>query len=408
MRQFKKIRMWLGASVLLWVNAVGVNYGVAAPLSSVLVSAEPLSGPWIWSAKALEVSRLELPDIITIPRRTSILAFRLKYRTQNLKGESVVASGLVRIRSDLLENPGPITMISYQHSTRILRTDSPSESIVDPEGTGGVLYFASRGYLWAMPDYLGLGSNKDPQAYLHAHGQAVVCADFMKAVDEWARDMGLDIRREVYLMGYSQGGHSTLALQRYLESKENSTRFSVRASFPMAGPYSVAGVGLSAALQAKSAQQFLFVALSIYGLSNDPSLNIQLDDVIAEKYATILPRLLSGVLGVSQATAQLPKKAQDFFTPTFLTSMLSAPEDNSVFKALEAQDVLEFQAKAPVYLVHALDDEVVSYQNSLLAEKNLTKLGSRVTLITLPKKLNHVQAAMPAFSSVAKILGTLD
>jgi predicted esterase len=379
--------------------------GLAAEPDKVLISAEKLDGPWVYSAKAVRVSHAEMQEPPpAMPRGTSIQAFRIKYRTKNLQGKPVMASGLVRIRSDLMQSANSLPVISYQHSTRIMRVDSPSTNFVDPEGLGGAIFFASRGFVWAMPDYLGLGVSKEPQAYLHSRGQAIVCADFLVAVEEWAASHNLRINPSVITMGYSQGGHSTMALQKYLESEDNHTHFSVRASFPMAGPFSVAGVGLEQAIKSKSATQLLFVALAFYGLSNDPSLNIDLKKIINAKYESVLPKMFSGDLSFGEAADMMPRDAKDFFTTAFLTEVLISEANHPSLQALKDQDVVDFKAIAPVYLLHAPNDETVLYENSTLAQKYLRARGSQVELITLDKKFNHIDAALPAFAQAARII----
>lgn len=403
--------MWsLGLCLGLGLCVLSPLSAQAAPPESFaragdLVSAEELAGPWKWSQQSVVVSHAELREVAPqMPERTSVLAFRLKYLTTNLKGDLVEASGLVRLRSDLLDSEHAIPVISYQHSTRVERSDAPSTNVADPEGLGGVLHFASRGYLWAMPDYLGLGSNRDPQAYLHAHGQAVVCADFLKAVRNWASEQNIKLRSDVVLMGYSQGGHSTLALQRYLESSANKTGFKVKVAIPMAGPYSVAGLGLISALQAKSSSQFLFVALALYGLSEDPGLDVDLDRIVNKKYRELLPELLSGKISFLEAAAALPKDAATFFTKEFLTAVTMQGPLHPAVMALQKQDVVDFAAKAPIYLIHSTADDVVPYANSLVAESYLKARNNRVTLVPLEDGHGHTEAARHAFLRALKIL----
>lgn len=402
MRQTYKLSLVLGLAML----AMGAIEATAQAENQVLISSQALTeGPWTWSERAIRIAHQEMQERAPVmPRGSSVLAFRLKYHTKNLAGEPVIASGLLRLRSDLLHSDTPLPLISYQHSTRVLRTDSPSTSFVDPEGMGGVLFFASRGFVWAMPDYLGLGLNKDPQSYLHAHGQAVVCSDFLLAVREWAAAQNLKIKNDIIVMGYSQGGHATLALQKYLESPENRTKFKVKASFAMAGPYSVAGVGLEQALKSKSSSQLLFVALAFYGLSFDPSLHIEMKAIINAQYENVLPKMFSGEVGFNEAAGMLPKNAEEFFTTSFLTEVIVSQANHPTLQALKAQDVVDFLAKAPVYLLHAPNDKVVLYENSTLAEKYLKARGSRVELIPLGEELDHVSAALPAFSEAAKII----
>ena len=81
-----------------------------------------------------------------------------------------------------------------------------------------------------------------------------------------------------------------------------------------------------------------------------------------------------------------------------------AQANHPSLRALRDQDVVDFLAKAPVYLIHAPKDKTVLYKNSVLAEEYLKARGSTVQLITLDEKLNHVSAALPAFSAAAKII----
>ncbi|HVJ64328.1 MAG TPA: hypothetical protein VM901_03645 [Bdellovibrionota bacterium] len=412
MRQFKNL--------VLTLAVLGASHGYAggkSPSGGVLIEAHELTEPgWAWYQDVINIAHNKEFSVRppNMPKGTSIRAFQLIYKTKDLAGKTVKASGLVRLRSDLTGGTDePIPMVSYQHSTRIKRSDGPSMNLLDPEAMGGLMHFASRGYLWAMPDLLGLGISHEPQSYLHARGQAIVCSDFLLAVAEWASARKIKLDRNIIVMGYSQGGHNTLALQKFLESPENRTGFSVRASFPMAGPYSVAGVGLKQALKSKSPSQLLFVALAFYGLSSDPKLKINLKDIISEKYESVLPKMLNGDIDFTAATKLLPRHAEQFFTPTFLANALMMQENHPMLQALVQQDVVDFEAKAPVYLIHALKDEVVLYENSTLAEEYLKRRGTQVKLITLDKdsegkEYRHASAALAAFSEAWAEVEKLD
>lgn len=378
----------------------------------VLISAKAhTDGLWTQDVTAINAQMMELRvPLRRMPSRVSVKAFRLEYVTTNLRGERVKASGLVRVRSDILQSGRSAPLISYQHATKLLRREAPSSTDFDAESMGGGALFASEGYVWAMPDYLGFGANGDPQAYLHAQGQAVVCADFLMAVDEWAIENGFGIDRDVFLMGYSQGGHSTLALHKLLESpQDNFTRFKVRASFPMAGPYAITGVGLEQALKSTSAQ--VFVAMAFVGLSHDPSLGIDLKSIFSEAYVQVLDEVFDGKHTYDEVLAALKKssdqkKATELFKPSFLASLALMGKAHPVLKALRQQDVVDFLPIAPIFLVHAPDDEVVPYEHTRVALDSFKALdkNAKVQVIVLDKGLDHAEASRSAFTEVSRIL----
>ena len=70
---------------------------------------------------------------------------------------------------------------------------------------------------------------------------------------------------QLFLAGYSQGGHATMALHRLIEG-QHSDEFTVTASAPAAGPYDLSGTTLDAALATPSANtpRYLFYLLVSY------------------------------------------------------------------------------------------------------------------------------------------------
>ena len=61
---------------------------------------------------------------------------------------------------------------------------------------------------------------------------------FMKAIKQINRDLNFQLNKQLFISGYSQGGHSTLALHKKLQ-QEYSSEYEVTASSPMSGPYDI-------------------------------------------------------------------------------------------------------------------------------------------------------------------------
>src|ERR1051326_8920384 len=98
------------------------------------------------------------------------------------------------------------------------------------------LAFATSGYAVAMPDYLGLGDSPGLHPYHHARSEATASVDMLRAARAFCAANGFQLNGRLFLAGYSQGGHATMALLRELETW-HMNEFTVTACAPMAGAY---------------------------------------------------------------------------------------------------------------------------------------------------------------------------
>ncbi|MFO0359299.1 MAG: lipase family protein, partial [Flavobacteriales bacterium] len=161
--------------------------------------------------------------------------YKIKYMTPHPDGSMVEVSGALCVPSDL---DCPLPMGSYQHGTISARDEAPS----NPNGEAliGVLY-AAVGYIIVMPDYIGLGDSPLLHPYVHADSQASTSLDMIRAARDLQSTLGYTWDEQLFLFGYSQGGHATAALQRLIET-EFGDEFTITGSAPMSGPYDISGV----------------------------------------------------------------------------------------------------------------------------------------------------------------------
>ena len=159
--------------------------------------------------------------------------YKVTYNTPDINGQTSIASGLLCIPTD---ETMIFPLTCYQHGTVAGREDVPSNLM------GGFtlpLILAGSGYVVVAPDFLGLGDSPGIHPYVHAETEASVGVDMMRAVRELDadEDFGLfELSDQVFVAGYSQGGHAAMALHRVLET-ELSNEFEVSGSAPMSGPY---------------------------------------------------------------------------------------------------------------------------------------------------------------------------
>jgi len=124
-------------------------------------------------------------------------------------------------------------MAVYQHGTTFNWDGVPSYK--SQEHFLGCI-FASSGYITLMPDYLGLGDSPHMHPYSHAQSTANAGRDLMRAVKEMQEELDFVWNEEVFITGYSQGGHGAMALFKSLE-EDHSDEFTVTACSPLSGAY---------------------------------------------------------------------------------------------------------------------------------------------------------------------------
>ena len=127
---------------------------------------------------------------------------------------------------------------TYMHGTIFERNQAPS--FMSIEGILGYL-MSSPGYIVLMPDYVGLGESQLMHPYVHAQSEADAGIYMIEAISTFTEDLNFTLNDEIFISGYSQGGHAAMAMNK--EIQENwSDSYEVTASTPMAGPYDMSGV----------------------------------------------------------------------------------------------------------------------------------------------------------------------
>ncbi len=303
--------------------------------------------------------------------------YKIKYMTPHPDGSMVEVSGALCVPSDL---DCPLPMGSYQHGTISARDEAPS----NPTGEAliGVLY-AAVGYIIVMPDYIGLGDSPLLHPYVHADSQASTSLDMIRAARDLQTTLGYAWDEQLFIFGYSQGGHATAALQRLIET-DFSDEFTITGSAPMSGPYDISGVqaGVLTSDQVYPTPGYLpYVVLSyqeVYGnIYND------LTEVFLPEYAEIIPDLFDGNTSMGVINNAFPSVPAQMLQPAFIEAYNSDP-NHPMRVALADNDAMDWAPQVPTRLFYCNADDQVNYMNSVVALENFIELGSTsVTAVDL-------------------------
>jgi predicted esterase len=149
------------------------------------------------------------------------------------------ASGVAMIPSGAA-CPGPHPLVAYSRGTDLDKARSLATP-GDREATLVAAMLASQGYMVAATDYLGYAKSTWPDhPYLHADSEATANVDALRAARELAAQRGVALNGKVFVVGYSQGGHASMATQRLIETRLAS-EFALAGAAHLSGPYNLVG-----------------------------------------------------------------------------------------------------------------------------------------------------------------------
>ena len=308
--------------------------------------------------------------------------YRLKYTSTAINGTLDTVSGLLAV-PDNLNKVYP--RLVYQHGTSGSKLDVPSYTATSGEGTIGVL-FAGLGYVAFLPDYLGLGNtSKGFHPYVHAESEAWAAMDMLRAGDAFLQQNQVFTNEQLFITGYSQGGHGAMALHRAIE-QDPAQEFEVTAAAPMSGPYSISGVMRDLILT--DAVYFYPAYIPNTALSYQTvygNLFNELTDVFKQPYAAMIQQFYAGQITLSSLNSQLISTLTDIEGASRPFKMLQetiiqeieANPDHPINVALNANDTYDgnWLPSAPFRLFYCMEDDQVPYRNSLLARDSFLAAG---------------------------------
>ncbi len=315
------------------------------------------------------------------------------YRTPDLTGQLSLASGMVI--EPLLFPKRPLPLISYQHGTKTKREDGPSNRS-NRETLLSAIVYASGGYAVVLADYLGLGVSPGLHPYLHVETQASSTVDMLDAGIALFDQLEIKLTGEIFLAGYSQGGHVTAALLKKMEELKRP----VIAAAPMAGPYDLSDLSVKGAFTKPSVSTTSYAAYLVLAMNNVYKLYSSLREVVQEKYADHLPDLFDGTHDLAEITRALPRRPEGLFQSTFIQSVLNNPND-TFYLALKKNNLYDWAPVTPVRFYHGTKDLDVPYEVSVKTYQHMKALGANVELIDMGP-LNHIAAAIPSLLASRK------
>lgn len=376
-------------------------------LTFLYLSTNLLSQEVISVEKIGEVSKILLQVSFFEDSNHSVDLYKVNYTTKNIDGTAAEASGLLCLPQDF---DGDLSTIIYGHGTVNDRYSVPSyqssESFL-------VAAMAAKGYAAISADYLGLGDHEGFHPYLHADSEAWSNRDLLLAVDQYLDDEGISLNHDVITTGYSQGGHTAMALQRYIEEVDNHG-FNLTISVPMSGPYNMTSIYEKiqddsyiydyVGYVARVILSYQLVYGDLYENLSDYFVPAVVDDVQAYRDENIT---------LDSLNARLTAYLQENYGGNYAINILKEEtieelinnEENNFARAAQANNVYSWIPEVKTRLLYCKADDQVPYENSILASNYMNENGADdVSAIDINSNLNHGQCVFPALRSFFALL----
>ena len=314
---------------------------------------------------------------------TAVVQELLKYGNQNkvieIVGTYPSVDGdwnLVTLSGKVMLPKGrkPKRLILVSHYTVGSNAEAPSNCF----SLEGVL--VKLGYGLIIPDYRGYGVTANQiHPYLVMQETAFNVTDMYFAVKEWLKAVDMEPEYEdIYLMGYSQGGATTMAVEYLCEIAYNDPNDSlyvpIHRVFAGGGPYDVKAT-YERFVNTDVAGYPVAIPLVLQGMIIGNKLNVKMEDLMQE---WMCKKVDEWINSKKYSTAQINKLIGTKVTHEMLTKeAMDQTSDNvaELYKAMTENSIVNFtwEPQASIYIMHSMDDETVPYTNATNAKAKWPK-----------------------------------
>jgi hypothetical protein len=341
-------------------------------------------------------------------------SYKVTYCTVDavLPGQSTasptIATGMVSVP----RKSGPLPTVAYVRGTGASYYDAPSNPNIAGEleergesfeGPPASAVFAGAGFIHIAPDDLGFGDSTVPRhRYFHAATEASAAADLLAASRRVLAGRHVKQDDKLFIFGFSQGGHSALALQRELQR----SRVDVTGTATVGGVFDIERWFLAGLANETTVTVPLYVSYILLAYDDIYDVYGQTSDVFRQPYASTVGGLLDMQHFWDDILAGLPSTSRELLTPSFYDGVIANPQ-TPVRVRLRQNAVDRWRPDAPLRVYQSTDDEEVPYGDALVSVDRLRSRGAHVTVRSF-SGLDHVNSWIQAMPRAVRWFRSLD
>lgn len=326
--------------------------------------------------------------------------YKLVYKT-NFKGTMIQASGLLAIPKYVLGIP---SIVSAQHGTIFRYADAPSNF---PNSFSGFELFGSAGYVTVIPDYIGYGVSQNvTHPYYNKEYSALSVVNMIKAAKYFLHQRFIITSKRLFLIGYSEGGYTTMAAQEEIETNP-SHQLTVTGAAEGAGGYDLITF-LSAIADTATYSAPSFLAMILKSYNDTYNWNRPFSDFFQEPYASQIPFLLDGSKNRQQIDEALTSSTAALFNPVFYANLKVPTKEIPLKTKVGENSFPGWYPKSPTRLYHGTADDAVPFQTSVVTYAKFKAAGAtNVEFFPIPDG-THATSITPMMVNALPWLQSLD
>lgn len=313
--------------------------------------------------------------------RNAVDMYEVTYKGLWLDSSFIIAKGVMYVP----KTETPAAEMVYCHGTRI--SIAQSCGIDDLEQVVTMMH-AVDNYVALFPYYYGLGGGEKQHVYQDSWTEAMSVIYMIKACREIYPKIGRSTSGQLFLTGYSQGGHAAMATHKMLESGA-FPEVKLTASSPMSGAYDMTGAQAKTMFRKYDQPHYLPYLLISYQYAYH-LLPGNVYDVFKEPYKDELEKAFKQPRSVDYGYVNsiLPKIPGDMV----VDSLLARFKSDSTFpftRKLQENCLVKWVPKAPMQLCACYGDNEVMYQNTEVAYDYMHQRTDQVHKRVFGKHLSH-------------------
>ena len=297
---------------------------------------------------SLTTTEINSFSLATSAAKCGVAVEKIDYPTRGAANERTNATAAVMLPTgNSADCTGDRPILLYAHGTTTDKdydlTQVSANNAATLEGRAIAANFAAQGYIVIAPNYAGYDDSKlSYHPYLVAEQQSKDMTDALDnarvviARQKLVNDnnyRNVDVGDQLFVSGYSQGGHVAMATARRLESNDET----VTALAPSSGPYALAAFADAIFAGNVNIGATRFAPLLAYGMQPKYNIYNQKSDIFLDKYAsTEMPNMLTFSQLVT--AGKLPENALFQAAPTGNAVIDNLPKSTLPFATIGFDD----------------------------------------------------------------------
>jgi len=215
----------------------------------------------------------------------------------------------------------------------------------------------------------------------------------LKAVKELCGELAVKNNSKLFILGLSQGGQATMAVQKYLETVDSEQPFNLTASTPIAGPYDLPKAWNSWFTNPPGcsplAAHLTLAYRYIYGFTDT------LSELFLPPYDSQILSIDDGTHNGEEMYAMLPDTMEGLLQPDFINAVNA--RTHPFYDSMEDNIIDNFAPITPTRLYHGKDDELVPYSYSVDSCNKMKALGAvDIEVVDVGSGYSHVGSFVPS------------